>query len=210
MGDTSNSKSLVILGQDNQLEGISRRKFLQMVGTASAAGAVAGCADSPKQNVLPFVQSDPDQIPGVAVWYSSTCTECSAGCGINVRTREGRAVKIEGNPESPVNSGGLCALGQSSLQSLYDPDRVREPLERVQDANGGVNFKPIGWEAAYKRIGDQLAASKGKHLFFTGELTGSAASLVDDFCKSIDADHLSVDTTQPLALAKATELVFGS
>ena len=103
---------------------ISRRRFLQVLGATSAVGAAA-CANPADQKIVPYVKPDPEQIPGVAVWYSSTCTECSAGCGIRVRTREGRAVKVEGNPNSPMNRGGLCALGQASLQSLYDPDRVR-------------------------------------------------------------------------------------
>jgi anaerobic selenocysteine-containing dehydrogenase len=102
---------------------ISRRRFLQVLGATSAVGAAA-CANPARQEILPYVKGDPEQIPGVAVWYSSTCTECTAGCGVRVRTREGRAVKVEGNPNSPVNQGSLCALGQSSLQSLYDSAAV--------------------------------------------------------------------------------------
>src|SRR6185312_9463054 len=68
--------------------GISRRGFLKILGAGAAAG-VAGCADDQRQNILPFVKGDPQQIPGVSVWFRSTCTECTAGCGLMVRTREG-------------------------------------------------------------------------------------------------------------------------
>ena len=128
---------------DEAVTPISRRKFLKILGAGSGAATLAACTDSPKQNILPLVKGDADTIPGVSVWYSSTCVECSAGCGISVRTREGRAVKVEGNKKNPINSGGLCALGQSSLQSLYDPDRIRQPLERATDASGKTIFKPI-------------------------------------------------------------------
>ena len=94
---------------------ISRRRFLQGIGAATAVSAAA-CANPAEQKIFPYVKPDPEQIPGVAVWYSSTCNECSAGCGVRVRTREGRAVKIEGNPLNPANRGSLCALGQSALQ----------------------------------------------------------------------------------------------
>ena len=125
-GQLNESQSEAIVGAAAGLVQISRRRFLQGLGVTSAVGAAA-CANPAEQTILPYVKPDSEQIPGVAAWYSSTCTECSAGCGVRVRTREGRAVKVEGNPNSPVNKGSLCALGQAALQSLYDPDRLRGP-----------------------------------------------------------------------------------
>ena len=122
---------------------LSRRRFLQILGTASTAGVVAGCTDRAEQKIFPYAKAEPEQIPGIAVWYRSTCTECAAGCGTEVRVREGRAVKIEGSRAHPINQGGLCALGQAALQNTYDPDRVRQPLERVVDGQGRSEFKPI-------------------------------------------------------------------
>ncbi len=192
--------------------GVSRRNFLKILGSGAAAG-VAGCADSQRTNVLPNVHGDYDQIPGVSVWYRSTCTECSAGCGIMVRTREGRAVKIEGSPDSPINEGGLCALGQSALQSLYDPDRIRQPLKRKAgaDASGRniFSFEPISWDEAYSTVASALKGN-GKKGIITGELTGSLAALVSEFAANSGAEHVTYDPSQPMALAKASELVYGS
>ncbi len=42
---------------------------------------------------------------GNSTYYATTCKECPAGCGLIVRTQEGRAIKIEGNPDHPVNKG---------------------------------------------------------------------------------------------------------
>ena len=53
--------------------------------------------------------------PGIATWYNTVCGQCSAGCGVSVRIREGRAKKIEGNPLHPVNQGRSCALAQSGV-----------------------------------------------------------------------------------------------
>ncbi|NIP82753.1 MAG: nitrate reductase, partial [Gemmatimonadetes bacterium] len=69
-------------------------------------------------------------VPGIATHYRTTCRECPAGCGMTIRTREGRAVKAEGKPTSPISHGKLCARGQASLHGLYDPDRVPQALVR--------------------------------------------------------------------------------
>ena len=89
-----------------------------------------GCSTSRVEKLVPYLVQSEDQVPGVATWYASTCTECSTGCGVHVRTREGRAVKLEGNPEHPVNQGKLCSRGQAALQGLYNPGRIKAPMAR--------------------------------------------------------------------------------
>ncbi len=198
-----------VKGSEGSTGGVSRRRFLQILGSSSVVGAV-GCAESNKQVIFPEVKGDAEQIPGVAVWYSSTCTECSAGCGIQVRTREGRAVKIEGNPDNPVNRGGLCALGQSSLQHHYDPDRVRQPLKRTTDDKGNSVFAPVSWDEAYSTVTDALKASGGSKAFITGETTGALDELVKSFSDAFNVKRVVYDGLQPVAVAKASELVYGT
>lgn len=67
-------------------------------------------------------------VTGKATWYASTCRECPAGCGVLAKNREGRTIKVEGNPLHPINQGKLCMRGQAALQSIYNPDRIRTPL----------------------------------------------------------------------------------
>ncbi len=108
---------------------MDRRKFLTVLGaTSGGALALSGCSTSRVEKLVPYLVQSEDQIPGVATWYASTCTECDAGCGVHVRTREGRAVKLEGNPEHPVNQGKLCSRGQAALQGLYNPGRIKAPM----------------------------------------------------------------------------------
>lgn len=184
---------------------VSRRNFLKILGATTAATAV-GCADSASQKVLPYVKGEQEQNPGVAVWYSTTCTECSAGCGVRVRTREGRAVKIEGNPEHPINKGGLCAMGQASLQHLYDPDRIREPLLRTSSGS----FEAATWDQALAKVKEALADSKGEKAFLTGSLTGSSKALLDSFSTASGFSQAAFEALDQIDLAKATESVFGS
>jgi len=203
---------LKVLGQDSKAQdaaGMSRRDFLKVVGSGTAAAGLTACADSPKQNILPFAKGEHEQIPGVAVWYNSTCTECSAGCGVSVRTREGRAVKIEGNRDNPVNRGGLCALGQSALQDLYDPDRIRQPLERTTNDKGQVTWKPLSWDEAYAKVAELIKNSKKKKAFITGEVSGALEELTSEWCDKFKVDQVTFDATQPMALVKASELVYG-
>lgn len=213
------SKGLVAINprrgaSEGDSSSVSRRSFLKILGASTAAG-VAGCADDKKQTILPFVKGEPEQIPGVAVWYRSTCTECSAGCGIMVRTREGRAVKLEGSPDSPINSGGLCALGQSALQNLYDPDRVRQPLKRSRDADRSgraiYKYDPLSsWDDGLQKVADAIKGTDKKKALITGELSGALAELADSFCRTFKIEHVTWDPLQPTALAKASELVYGS
>ena len=110
---------------------MDRRRFLKVMGvTGSGAAALSGCGPDQAQKLIPYLVNPDNQIPGLATYYASTCRECPSGCGLHVRVREGRAVKVEGNPESPVNHGRLCARGQASLQGLYNPDRIQGPMAR--------------------------------------------------------------------------------
>src|SRR3954469_4192750 len=114
---------------------IDRRKFLTVLGASGAgAAALSGCSTDRVEKLIPYLVQSEDQVPGVSTWYASSCTECSSGCGVHVRTREGRAVKLEGNPDHPVNQGKLCSRGQAALQGLYNPGRLKGPMAR--DASG--------------------------------------------------------------------------
>lgn len=133
------------------MRNLSRRGLLRAL-SAIGAGAVAGC----RKHVgsVPVSLVPPGWNRGEERWVVTTCGQCPAGCGIKVRVFEGRAVKIEGNLDHPVNGGGIGPKGQSGLQMLYHPDRIRGPLRR-EGLRGSGRWTKITWEAA---IG-QLAAS---------------------------------------------------
>ena len=86
-----------------------------------------GCSP-PEKHLYSLVKAPDDMVVGEATWYASTCRECPAGCGILAKNREGRVIKIEGNPLHPINKGKLCMRGQAALQGLYNPDRLKTPL----------------------------------------------------------------------------------
>jgi anaerobic selenocysteine-containing dehydrogenase len=96
-----------------------------------ATGA-AGLAPRALRFVLePSTRPPEESLGGEETWYASTCRQCAAGCGILVRVVNGRARKIEGNPLHPLNRGKLCARGQAGLQTLYNPDRLRNAVRQA-------------------------------------------------------------------------------
>ncbi|MGH9393831.1 MAG: hypothetical protein ACRD1E_06640, partial [Terriglobales bacterium] len=120
-----------------------RRDFMKW-STGALALAATACERKPTQKIIPYAQQPPEIIPGVPVYYASTCQECRAGCGIVLTTHEGRPTKVEGNPLHPLNRGTVCARGQAALLNLYDPDRLRTPVElqRVHSLEGLVGSAP--------------------------------------------------------------------
>ena len=83
-------------------------------------------------------------VTGQPTWYASTCRECPAGCGILAKNREGRVVKLEGNPFHPINGGKLCMRGQAALQGLYNPDRLKTPLLKENNKWRPLSFSKAG------------------------------------------------------------------
>ncbi len=188
---------------------MKRRDFFKIVG-ASTAAAMTGCARSPEQ-ILPLVIPPDNLVPGVASWFSSVCRECPAGCGVVARNREGRIVKLEGNPDHPVNRGTLCIRGQAGLQGLYNPDRVRGPLRR--DASGAP--KPVAWEEAEKFLAERLAAlikdKQGRRIAVLTQLeSGSLGRLMDAWGGALGARRrVAYEPFNYEAVRAASRVVFG-
>jgi anaerobic selenocysteine-containing dehydrogenase/Fe-S-cluster-containing dehydrogenase component len=119
---------------------LSRRNFIKILGIGSLAFA-PGCSSRPEKNLFSYDQAPEDMVTGKATWYASTCRECPAGCGLLAKNREGRVIKVEGNPLHPINQGKLCMRGQSGVQGVYNPDRIRRPLLRKGDGWQALSFQ---------------------------------------------------------------------
>ena len=181
----------------------SRRDFLKLVGIG-VAGAAAGCAKPPADRLIPYLVAPEDILPGVPYWYASTCRECPVGCGVLIKAREGRVVKIEGNPDHPLSRGGLCGRGQAALQGLYDPDRVRGPMMKQNDA-----WKAVSWDDALRIAGEKIAGAKGGVAIVTGHETGSFAALAKSVAAAAGGRYLAWEPFGHESLREANRRTFG-
>src|ERR1044072_7052750 len=169
-------------------DSLDRRRFLKVLGAAGAgAAAVSACGigGEATERLIPSLVQPQDQVPG----------------------GEGRAVKLEGNPDSPINRGRLCARGQAALQGLYNPDRVDHPM--IRNASGA--FEAIDWDGAIQRLAGKVRDAQGKGIvFLTGAEVSSFGDLVDEWMKQIGGRRASYEAFGFDALRAGNRATFGS
>ena len=107
----------------------TRRDFLKVVGVTGAGAAVACGPPDYGDKLIPLLVQEDERVPGVPDVYATAVVVGPEPLGLHAHLREGRVIKLEGNPDAP-NSGRLSALAQSALQDLYDPDRIPGPRKR--------------------------------------------------------------------------------
>ncbi len=188
---------------------VDRRSFLGL-----GLGAVAGVTVSP----LPWKLMDDVSIwtqnwpwtpvpPDGEVTYDNTvCTLCPGHCGISVRKINGRPVKIEGRKGYPINDGGVCLHGLASLQNLYDPARIKQPLIKK-----GKSWEKLSWQDAVTLVSGKLAELRKKGnpdrlACIAGTDKGTIPELFERFLKAFGSNNFytmdSMDKTWDLTLKK--------
>ncbi len=172
---------------------MNRREFLGTSVFAATAGlALDACAPEATQ-LIPILIPEEPFIPGKEIWTRSTCFECTASCGIEVRKIDGRLVKVEGNPEHPMSRGGLCARGQAIPQAMYHPDRIQTPLEKQSDGS----WTELSWDDALGRVASSLSA-RDDLAFLTGSVTGHRREIVRRFLQAFGSTRHLVHNPFPL------------
>jgi MoCo/4Fe-4S cofactor protein with predicted Tat translocation signal len=185
--------------------GVSRRDFLTVMGAGMAMASFA-CARRPVNKIIPYVVQPQEVTPGVPLHYASTCQECSKGCGILVKTREGRPIKIEGNDRHPSNEGSLCSQGQASVLSLYDPDRLKGPVHSQRSGKTAA----ISWTDFDSATVKLLKSARSVRLL-TGATHGpSTRKAGKEFLSSFpNASWVEVDVLAEHDLYEAAEVSYG-
>lgn len=192
---------------DNNLAvntGTDRRDFLKFLGFSLVAASLAAC-ETPVNTAIPYVVKPEEITPGVANWYASTYFDGRDYASILVKTREGRPIKISGNPISKVTNGATNARIQASVLSLYDSSRLQGPT---------INGKADTWSNVDKEIAQKLAAITNKagsiRILSSTVISPSTKSVIADFtAKYPSTKHITYDAISYAGITNANAKVFG-
>jgi molybdopterin-containing oxidoreductase family iron-sulfur binding subunit len=153
-------------GGASEMDGVSRRGFMQLLGVSTAIATVGAACRKPNEKIIPFVRRPEEITPGNALHFATAYALEGYTSGLLVESHEGRPTKIEGNPAHPETIGATTVAEQALILGLYDDDRAKQ-LRRGGDA--------IGWQtflADVKARGGKLAEKGGSGLrFLTGPTT---------------------------------------
>ena len=180
----------------------SRREFLMAAGFAFAGAALTGCSRAPAEKAMPYLIQPEELVAGRSQYYASTCAGCTAGCGLLVKVRDGRPIKLEGNPEQAISRGATCAVGQASILGLYDSLRLKQPLA------GG---KPSTWAEVDGAIQSRLQPGTAVR-YLSGTITGpTKQSTIDKFLARFrNARHVMYDALSASAILDAHQETHGA
>lgn len=151
------------------LQGIDRRSLLKFMGASMALAGLSGCRGFflPEEKLVPYVKNPEELTIGKPLYYASVFTHAGYGHGVLVEQHEGRATKIEGNPDHPESQGASSPIIQASILSLYDPDRSGDTL-----STGDIST----YDEFLKALNGALAARKAAGGSGLRLLTGSITS----------------------------------
>jgi len=173
----------------NEMSQFSRRKFLAVLA-ASTAYAATGCTSyRDKGEIVPYVDRPEEILPGKPTFYASTFADDGLSYGILIKTREGRPIKIEGNPDDKINKGKIPSKVHASILNLYDPERLQFPR---------INGRKTSWDKVNEEIISKLVEleQNGEEIaFFTNPITSpSTQRVVNEFASKYS--NVSIYTTQ--------------
>lgn len=134
---------------------LNRRDFLKAGAATAGVLASSGVSEKVLTNVAHAAAPETKIV-------RTCCRNCTADCGVLAHVRDGRVIKLEGDPEFERSEGALCPKGLSGIQALYHPNRIKYPMERV-GKRGENKWKRISWEEAIDKIAKKLMEIRAKY-----------------------------------------------
>src|SRR6195952_4247213 len=178
-----------------------RRDFLKALGFGVGAVTLAACQKVPVHKSIPYLVKPEEITPGIPNYYVSTYE----GHAVLVKTREGRPIKIEGNPDDLLSKGGLSGQAQASVLDLYDYNRLKNPVLNGNDAQ---------WNEVDAFVKKELTAIKagGKKIRIVSSTVHSPSTLavIADFIAQYPtAKHINHDAVSYTGIIQANQNSFG-
>jgi MoCo/4Fe-4S cofactor protein with predicted Tat translocation signal len=119
------------VGASEYPRGVSRRRWLQLMGASFALAGLTGCHRWDAEELAPFAARPENRIPGKPVQYATSVELAGKVEHLLVSNYDGRPIKVEGNPDHPDGGGATSLFAQALLLELYDPDRSQTPRQRL-------------------------------------------------------------------------------
>ena len=193
---------------------LTRRQFITGIGGGALGAVLAAACGVPEDELLmqSKVGMPEDVVTGLDNWYATIGNSYATGEGLVVRVMEGRAKKIEGNVDYPINRGKHSARSEALLQDLYHPDRLKAPMARVGERGEG-NWEEIGWSDAMSRVAHQLeqikAARKNREVVMVTNPSISHAGLVAErFTSGYRGTKIAYETLENTNLRSVVKDLF--
>ena len=178
----------------------TRRDFLKFLGFSSVAATLASC-EAPVVKSIPYLNKPEEITPGNPVYYASSYFSENVFASILVKNREGRPILLSSN-ENPSYGGGVNARCQASVLSLYDSNRLKNPIK---------NNTEYSWEDIDKEIMNKLQNSSNQIVLLTPTLISpSTQSILKLFQNKYDNFKVvTLDTISQDAILSANKESFG-
>ena len=179
-----------------------------MGGSATAVAAAACGVPEKELLVQSSIEMPEDMVTGLDNWYATIDRQNRAPLGVVVRVMEGRAKKVEGNVDYPVNRGKHNAVAEAGLQGLYHPDRIGSPLIRTGQRGEG-KWEQLSWTDAVSRVAEQLGATSGEEtVLVTDPVSAHMGLVVNRFAEELGAKHMSYEPLERTVLKASMKQVF--
>ena len=149
------------------VDSVSRRGFMKLMGASIALAGLTGCAKQPDEPIYPYVKQPEDLVLGKPIYFATAHPFPMGSVPLLVKSEAYRPIKVDGNPEHPMNHGTSDAYTQGTLLGMYDPDRSKRVLYR------GETRDYINFVADFTAMLESKASSGGQGLYF---LSGTVVS----------------------------------
>jgi anaerobic selenocysteine-containing dehydrogenase len=183
---------------------LSRREFMTLAGGSTVGAVIFTACGVPADELLVEAPLDlpEDLVTGIDSWFATTD---DSGLGVIVRVMEGRAKKIAGNPDYPINLGKHAVHSDFALQALYHPDRVEGPMRR---RSAGQALVPISWDEANSLLAQWMTDADGSLAIVTNPIRGGDARIAGDVASAFNGRLMFFDPLDQGVLHEAIKTVF--
>lgn len=188
------------ISKENEEGGSSRRDFLKLMGFSVAAASLAAC-EAPIRKVIPYVNKPDDINPSIPNYYATTFSSGGDYASIVVKTREGRPIKIEGNKLSPTTQGGVNAIVEASVLTLYDKQRLTGPQ---------IKGEPSDWATLDSQMVSRLRSAGAVRIITNTILSPSTERALAQFSEAFGAQVITYDPSSNYGITRANEMSYGT